>query len=142
MRGLVFLGLFSAGPGTSKSLQTVKLAADVDGLGIRPMRVPPRRRTLFFTTMEKIHCSECGKLMVSVAIPPYCPACLTKGNPIPEKSGAPWPLAGRQFIVKADGVRSMNGKLAGHTFFGDIHACPPDMTVWDVMRAIIDNAEE
>lgn len=106
------------------------------------MCVTSIRNILFFRTMEKIHCSECGKLMVSVAEPPYCPTCLTKENPIPEKSGAPWPLAGRRFIVKADGVRSLNGKLAGHTFFGNIQACPPDMTVWDVMRAIIDNAEE
>ena len=79
--------------------------------------------------------------MVSVTDPAYCPACLTKGNPIPAKSGAPWPLEGRRFIVKADGVRSLNGVMAGHTFFGDIQACQPEKTVWDVMRAIIDNAE-
>ena len=91
--------------------------------------------------MEKIHCPDCGKQMVSVTDPPYCTTCLTKDNPIPEKSGAPWPLEGRRFVVKADGVRSLNGVMAGHTFFGDIHACQPDKTVWDVLRAIIDNAE-
>ena len=66
---------------------------------------------------------------------------MTKDHPVPAKSGAPWPLEGRRFVVKADGVRSLNGVMAGHTFFGCVRACGPDETVWDVLRAIINNAE-
>jgi ribosomal protein L33 len=91
--------------------------------------------------METKYCPTCKKQMVTIEEPHYCAACRTADNPIPEKSGAPWPLEGRTYIMKINGTRSLNGKLAGHTMFGDVEACEEGKTVWDVLRAIIDKAE-
>jgi hypothetical protein len=91
--------------------------------------------------METKFCPTCKKQMVTIENPHYCAACRAANNPVPEKSGAPWPLEGRTYIIKIDGTRSLNGKLAGHTMFGDVGACGEGNTVWDVLRAIIDKAE-
>jgi len=92
--------------------------------------------------METKYCPTCKKQMVTITDPPYCSVCQNAGNPIPQKSGAPWPLKGRTYLMKFNGTRSLNGVLAGYTFFGDIEEEPADgATVWDVLRAIIDRAE-
>lgn len=80
--------------------------------------------------------------MVTVDDPPWCPTCRTANNPVPKKSGAPWPNEGRTYVMKLDGTRSLNGVMAGHTFFGEVGPTPESATVWDVMRAIIDEAEK
>jgi len=92
--------------------------------------------------METIHCPICSKKMISITDPATCPNCDTAQNSIPEKSGAPWPLEGRGYVIKVDGTRSLNGKLAGYTMWGEIEQCHEGDSVWDVLRAIITKAEE
>lgn len=57
-------------------------------------------------------------------------------------SVALWPLAGRAYIVKVNGNRSLNGALYGTTSFGTIEAAEDGKTAWDVLRAIVDKMEE
>lgn len=53
-----------------------------------------------------------------------------------------YPLAGRPYTVKSNGNRSLNGALYGQTMFGEIGDVAPGKTIWDVLHAIVHQAEK
>lgn len=89
-----------------------------------------------------MNCPQCNALMVDFAKPPYCPACETAAvvAAVP-CSAPPWPCAGRNYLIKVNGCRSLNGVLYGVTVFGSVGECDPNTSPWNVLRALIDKAE-
>lgn len=52
-----------------------------------------------------------------------------------------YPIAGREFMVKACGKRSHNGSPFNATVAGSLSNTECSCTVWDILREIIDHAE-
>lgn len=53
-----------------------------------------------------------------------------------------YPLAGREYTVKLNAKKHLNGELYGKTITGKIHSVPKKCNVWDVLRQIADSEEK
>jgi hypothetical protein len=59
----------------------------------------------------------------------------------PPASVLRWPLVGRRWKVELNGAKAFNGGVYGMSLDGDVEAAGSEESIWDVLRAVIDEAE-